>query len=118
MVEVNCSHRIAQDLLEPLSSSSFVPRSPSRRTASSLLSPDPASVPRARSTSPASEVCQAPSSPLRRLSIRRFPLGVSSTAKLARPRADTDRDFESRQPHLGPRFACRHLRNLPSRRGG
>src|SRR5215216_1605748 len=63
MVEVNCSHRIAQGLLVPLSSSSLGPSSSRRRAASSSPSPDPASVPRVCSTSATSEVCQAPPSP-------------------------------------------------------
>src|SRR5918993_1230710 len=70
MVEVNCSHRIAQGLLVPLSSSSLGPSSSRRRVASSSPSPEPASVPRARSTSATSEVCQAPPSPRESLFIR------------------------------------------------
>ena len=60
MVEVNCSHRIMRTPCA-LSSSSFAPRSSSRRTASSLLNPDAALV-QARSISAASDVCQAPRS--------------------------------------------------------
>ena len=41
MVEVNCSHRIAQGLLVPLSSSSLGPSSSRRRAASSRLAPSP-----------------------------------------------------------------------------
>jgi hypothetical protein len=73
IVEVNCSHRIAQGLLLPLSSSSFRPTSRSRRAVSASLSPDSASVSRARSTSSTSEVCYAPPSPHRLLSNRRVP---------------------------------------------
>src|SRR5829696_6947123 len=63
MVEVNCSHRIAHGLLVPLSSSSLGPSTSRRRAASSSPSPESTSVPRARSTSATSEVCQALLSP-------------------------------------------------------
>src|SRR5215217_2854068 len=73
MVEVNCSHRIVQGLLPPLSSSSLGPRSSSRRVASSALSPHSASVPKAHSTSATPDVCHVPLSPRKFLSIRRVP---------------------------------------------
>src|SRR5918999_2469192 len=73
MAEVNCSHRIAHGPLPLLSSSSFGPHSSSRRAASSSLSPDSAPVSRARSTSSASDVCHAHSSPRRSLPIREPP---------------------------------------------
>src|SRR5918992_2328710 len=73
MAEVNCSHRIAHGPLPLLSSSSFGPHPSSRRAASSSLSPDSAPVSRARSTSVASDVCHAHSSPRRSLPIREPP---------------------------------------------
>src|SRR5215207_433362 len=73
MAEVNCSHRIAHGPLPLLSSSSFGPHSSNRRAASSSLSPDSAPVSRARSTSSASDVCHALSSPRRSLPIREPP---------------------------------------------
>src|SRR5215217_2205918 len=114
MVEVNCSHRIHQGLLVPLSSSSLGPSSSRRRAASLSPSPVPASVPRASSTSATSEVCQAPPSARRLLPIRRSPLRVPSPASLASNWAGTERDLEGRLPVRGcPLFACCLLRHLP-----
>src|SRR5215217_5264075 len=113
MASVNCSHRITHGLLVPLSSSSLGPCSTSRRAASSSPSPDAAWVPRAFRTSSTSEVCQTPTSPSLRLSIRRFHSLVSSPAGLART-PSTKRFLEGGLPERGfPLSACRLLRHLP-----